>query len=130
MTDAKPMTKDEVLAKLREEIAGQRRAAEAEPDLGRRERMLRDADTREDLAEDEAEAIAHEIAESAQQAAISVRVPSSLSDALKARASAEHIPLSTYVRRVLSQAVEHPDTPVLTVEQVEDIARRVYRESA
>ncbi len=130
MTDAKPMTRDEVLAKLRKEIAEQRRVAETEPDPGRRERMLHDADTREDLAEDEADAIAAEIAESAQQAAISVRVPASLSEALKARASAEHIPLSTYVRRVLAHAVEHPDTPALTVEQVEDIARRVYRESA
>lgn len=130
MTDAEPMTKDEVLAKLREEIAEQRRAAEAEPDPGRRARMLRDADTREDLADDEAEAIAEEIAESAQQAAISVRVTTSLSEALKARASAEHIPLSTYVRRVLTQAVERTDAPVLTVSQVEDIARRVYRESA
>jgi predicted DNA binding CopG/RHH family protein len=130
MTDAKPMNKDDVLAKLREEIAEQRRTAEAEPDPGRREQMLRDADTREDLAEDEAEAIAEEIAESVQQAAISVRVPVSLSEALKARASAEHIPLSMYVRRVLARAVEHPDAPVLTVEQVEDIARRIYRESA
>lgn len=130
MTDAKPMTKDEVLAKLHAEIAEQRRAADAETDPAKRERMLHDADTREDLAEDEAEAIAEEIAESAQQAAISVRVPTSLSEALKARASAEHVPLSTYVRRVLAQAVERPDAPVLTVEQVEDIARRVYRESA
>ena len=67
MTDAKPMTTDEVLAKLREEIAEQRRAAEAEPDPAKREQLLRDADTREDLVEDEAEAIAEEIAESAQQ---------------------------------------------------------------
>lgn len=65
MTDAKPMTKDEVLARLGEEIAEQRQAAAAEPDPDRREQMLRDADTREDLADDEAEAVAEEIAESA-----------------------------------------------------------------
>ncbi len=66
MTDAKPMTKNEVLARLREEIAELRRAAAAELDAGRRAQMLRDADTREDLAEDEAEAIAEEVSESAQ----------------------------------------------------------------
>jgi predicted DNA binding CopG/RHH family protein len=130
MTDAKPMAKDEVPAKLRAEIAEQRRAAEAEPDPARREQMLHDADTRDDLAGDEAEAIAEEIAESVPQAAISVRVPASLSEALKARASAEHIPLSMYVRRVLAKAVEQPEAPVRTVEQVEDTARRVCREPA
>lgn len=92
--------------------------------------MLHDADTRDDLAGDEAEAIAEEIAESVPQAAISVRVPASLSEALKARASAEHIPLSMYVRRVLAKAVEQPEAPVRTVEQVEDTARRVCREPA
>lgn len=60
------MTKDDVLAKLRTDIAEQRRAAAAEQDPGRRQRRLHDADTREDLAEDEAEAIAAEIAESAR----------------------------------------------------------------
>jgi hypothetical protein len=49
---------------------------------------------------------------------------------LKARADAEHIPTSVLVRRLLTEALRAPSAPVLTVEQVEQIARRVYRESA
>ena len=38
---------------------------------------------------------------------------------------------NTPSKRSLSQAMhDHPDAPVLTVEQVEEIARRVFRESA
>jgi hypothetical protein len=55
------MTADEVLTKLHAEIAEQRRAAATEPDHARREPLLHDADTREDLAQDEAEAIAQEV---------------------------------------------------------------------
>jgi hypothetical protein len=36
---------------------------------------------------------------------------------------------SVLVRRLLVSALHAPTTPVLTVEQVEQIARRVYRES-
>ena len=129
MTDSEGMTKQEVLAKLRQEVAELRRAADAETDVARRADRLRLADARESVIEDEAEAIAAEIAES-RQAALSLRVPASLSAALKARAEAERIPLSALVRRILTQAVEQPGSPVLTVEQVEEIARRVYRESA
>jgi hypothetical protein len=57
------MTKDEVLAKLREEIEQLRVKAAAEPDPARREDRLRMADAREAVIEDEAEAIATEIAE-------------------------------------------------------------------
>jgi hypothetical protein len=58
-----------------------------------------------------------------------LRVPASLAAALKARAAAEQIPTSALVRRILTQAVQRSDAPVLTVEEVEQIARRVYRES-
>jgi len=129
MTDVDAMTKDEVLAKLREEIAELRRLAEADTEPARRADRLRMADAREAVIEDEAEAIATEIAEN-QQTALSLRVPASLSAALKARAEAEQIPTSALVRRILAQATHEPAAPVLTVEQVEEIARRVYRESA
>ncbi|SNQ51336.1 conserved hypothetical protein [Frankia canadensis] len=61
---------------------------------------------------------------------VSVRVPASLADALKVRAAAEHIPTSALVRRILSRAVESLDAPVMTEDQVEEIVRRVLRESA
>jgi hypothetical protein len=128
------MTTDEVLAKLRAEIAELREQAAAEPDPTRRADRLRMADAREAVVEDEAEAIAAEIVESEQQAAISVRVPVSLSAALKDRAEAEHISTSMLVRRILAEAMaRHPSASALTaaqIEQVEEIARRVYRESA
>lgn len=129
MTDPVAMTQDEVLAKLRAEIAELRRQADAEPDPARRADRLRLADSREAVIEDEAEAIAAEIAES-RQSALSLRVPAWLAAALKSRAEAEQIPMSALVRRILAQALEDPGAPVLTVEQVEQIARRVYRESA
>jgi len=70
---------------LRQEIADLRGRAEAEPDPVRRADRLRAADAREAAIEDEAQAITAEIVENEQQAAISVRVPTSLSAALKAR---------------------------------------------
>jgi hypothetical protein len=72
----------------------------------------------------EAEALENE------QAVVSVRVPARLAETLKARAAVEHIPSSALIRRILAQAVHEPSTPPLTVEQVEEIARRVFRESA
>jgi predicted DNA binding CopG/RHH family protein len=65
-----------------------------------------------------------------EQAVVSVRVPASLAEALKTKAAAEHIPTSALVRRLLTQAVQEPPATALTVEQVEEIARRVFRESA
>lgn len=61
--------------------------------------------------------------------ALSVRVPDSLSRALKQRARAEHVPVSALVRRLLSEAVHESPAAPLTVEQVEEIARRVARET-
>ncbi len=91
-------------------------------------RVRRDA-IRTEYAAEEAEIAEAEALEN-EQAVVSVRVPASLAETLKARAAAEHIPTSVLVRRILTRAVHEPDAPVLTVEQVEEIARRVFRESA
>ncbi|WP_239395017.1 CopG family antitoxin [Frankia sp. CiP3] len=95
---------------------------------GNATRTRRDA-IRAEYAAEEAEAAEAEALEN-EQAVVSVRVPASLAESLKARASAEHIPTSALIRRILTRAVHDPETPVLTVEQVEEIARRVFRESA
>ena len=123
-----PMSREQVLAGIRQEIAEEENAARREPDAVKRERMVRHARSREDYADEEADAIAADIVEN-EQAALSLRVPASLAAALKARAAAEQIPTSALVRRILTQAVQRSDAPVLTVEEVEQIARRVYRES-
>jgi predicted DNA binding CopG/RHH family protein len=91
-------------------------------------RARRDA-IRAEYAAEEAEAAEIEAVEN-EQAVISVRVPASLAATLKAKAADEHIPTSALVRRLLVQAVERPPTATLTPEQVEEIARRVFRESA
>ncbi|MFZ0120207.1 MAG: ribbon-helix-helix protein, CopG family [Pseudonocardiaceae bacterium] len=64
------------------------------------------------------------------QAVLSVRVPAALAETLKARAAEEHVPTSALIRRILVRAVREGTKPVLTVEQVKEIARRVMRESA
>ncbi|CAI7980169.1 ribbon-helix-helix protein, CopG family [Frankia sp. Mgl5] len=91
-------------------------------------RARRDA-IRAEYAAEEAEAAEAEAVE-AEQAVVSVRVPASLAEALKARAAAEHLPTSALVRRILARAVQSPEAPVVSVEQVEEIVRRVLRESA
>lgn len=123
-----PMSREQVLAGIQGEIAEQEAAARQEADPVKRERMLRHARSRHDYVEEEADAVADDIAEN-EQSALSLRVPAALAAELKARAVAEHIPTSALVRRILTQAVQRSDAPVLTVEQVEQIARRVYRES-
>lgn len=72
MSDNK--VKDQVLVAIKEEIAAKRAAADVEHDPVKRDRLLRHARLREEVAEEEAEAIAVEAAES-QQAALSLRVP-------------------------------------------------------
>ncbi|WP_436491774.1 ribbon-helix-helix protein, CopG family [Actinokineospora sp. HUAS TT18] len=126
MTDG---TRDQVLATIHGEVAEQHAAAAAEQDPVKRDRLSRHARIREEIADEEAEAIAAEVADN-QQAALSLRVPVSLVAELKARADAEHVPMSALVRRLLTEALRQPSAPVLTVEQVEQIARRVFRESA
>ncbi|HEX5401476.1 MAG TPA: ribbon-helix-helix protein, CopG family [Pseudonocardiaceae bacterium] len=94
----------------------------------RTSRARRDAIRAEYVAE-EAESAEAEAVEN-EQAVVSVRVPASLAEALKAKAASEHIPTSALVRRLLTQAVQEPPATALTIEQVEEIARRVFRESA
>lgn len=94
----------------------------------RASRARRDA-IRAEYAAEEAGAAEAEALEN-EQAVVSVRVPARLAETLKARAAVEHIPTSALIRRILTQAVHEPSTPPLTVEQVEEIARRVFRESA
>lgn len=83
---------------------------------------------RAEYAAEENEAAEAEAVE-AEQAVLSVRVPAHLAETLKARAATEHIPVSALVRRVLSRSLLEPTQPVLTVEQVEEIARRVVLET-
>ena len=91
-------------------------------------RARRDA-IRAEYLDEETEAAEAEGLEN-DQAVLSVRVPAALAETLKARAAEEHVPTSALIRRILVRAVRAGTTPVLTVEQVEEIARRVMRESA
>jgi predicted DNA binding CopG/RHH family protein len=94
----------------------------------RTSRARRDA-IRAEYAAEGAESAEAEAVEN-EQAVVSVRVPASLAEALKAKAASEHIPTSALVRRLLTQAIQESPATALTVEQVEEIARRVFRESA
>jgi Ribbon-helix-helix protein, copG family len=87
---------------------------------------------REEYADEEAEAAEMEAAENAAalDVPLSLRITKELDGQLRRRAAAEQIPTSALVRRLLSQAVHDRGAPVLTVEQVEQIARRVVHESA
>jgi predicted DNA binding CopG/RHH family protein len=89
----------------------------------------RRAAIRAEYASEENEAAEAEAIEN-QQAVVSVRVPATLADALRTRAAAEKIPTSAYVRRALTRAVEEPEEPAMTTSRVEEIVRRVLRESA
>ena len=79
--------------------------------------------------DEEAEAAEAEGLEN-DQAVLSVRVPAALAEILRARAADEHVPTSALIRRILVRAMREGTQPVLTVEQVEEIVRRVMRESA
>ncbi len=87
---------------------------------------------REEYAEEEAEAAE---AEAAQNAAaldvpLSMRITRNLDTQIRQRADAERISPSALVRRLLHDALASEQHQPLTVEQVEEIARRVVRESA
>lgn len=86
---------------------------------------------REEYAEEEAEAAEVEAAESAAalDVALSVRISKELDTQLRQRAAAEQVPPSALVRRLLRDALQGTAAPVLTVGQVEQIARRVVREA-
>jgi hypothetical protein len=87
---------------------------------------------REEYAEEEAEAAEIEAAENAAalEVSLSLRITRELDDALKRRSAQEQISPSALVRRLLRQGLRSGNEPVLTAQQVEEIARRVMRESA
>lgn len=87
---------------------------------------------RAEYAEEEAEAAEAEIAErnATLDVPLNLRIDRDLDAQLKRRAAAAQIPTSALVRRLLRQAMQDPGAPVLTVQQVEAIARRVFAESA
>jgi hypothetical protein len=87
---------------------------------------------RAEYAEEEAEAAEREAAENAAalEVSLSLRITRELDLALKRRAAQEQVSPSALIRRLLRQAAAGGDEPVLTVHQVEEIARRVMRESA
>ncbi|MGQ0716237.1 MAG: ribbon-helix-helix protein, CopG family [Pseudonocardiales bacterium] len=91
-------------------------------------RARRDA-IRAEYLDEEAEVADAEALETGQ-AVLSVRMPAALAETLKTRAAEQHVPTSALIRRILMRAVREGTEPVLTVEQVEEIARRVVRESA
>lgn len=82
---------------------------------------------RDEYAEEEAETAEAEVGgvTASLDVALNLRIDRMLDSELKKRAAAERIPTSALVRRLLRQAVHDGETPVLTVEQVEAIARRV-----
>lgn len=84
-----------------------------------------------EYAEEEAEAAEIEVAENAAalDVPLNLRITKGLDAQLRQRAAAEQIPTSALVRRLLTRSVQDGTTPVLTVEQVEAIARRVAGES-
>jgi len=94
-------------------------------------RRARHEAIRAEVAAEEAEAAEAETAEraGALDVAMHLRIDRDLDSALRSLAEAEHIPTSALVRRLLRQAVQ-PRVAVLTVEQVEAIARRVITETA
>jgi len=87
---------------------------------------------REEYADEEAEAAEREAAENAAvlDVSLSLRITRELDDALKRRSAEEHISPSALARRLLRQALQAENQPVLTTRQVEEIARRIMRESA
>lgn len=90
------------------------------------------AAVRADYAEEEAEAAETEIAEraAALDVPLNLRIDRDLDAQLRQRAAAAQIPTSALVRRLLRAAVHEHAAPVLTVEQVEEIARRVLADTA
>lgn len=87
---------------------------------------------RDEYADEEAEAAEIEAAENAAalDVPLSLRITKELDGQLRRRAAAEQIPTSALVRRLLNQAMHGRGAPVITVEHVEEIARRVAQESA
>lgn len=87
---------------------------------------------REEYAEEEAEAAEREAAENAAalDVSLSLRITRELDDAFKRRSAEEQVSPSALARRLLRQDLQTENLPVLTTRQVEEIARRIVRESA
>ncbi|MGH8964811.1 MAG: ribbon-helix-helix protein, CopG family [Actinomycetes bacterium] len=87
---------------------------------------------REEYAEEEAEAAELETAQNAAalEVSLSLRISREMDASLRRRATAEQVSPSALVRRLLRKGLQSGDEPVLTAHQVEEIARRVLRESA
>jgi hypothetical protein len=87
---------------------------------------------REEYAEEEAEAAELEAAQNAAalDVTLSLRINHDLDSELRRRAAVEEVSPSALVRRLLRHALQENATPALTVEQVEEIARRVVREAS
>jgi predicted HicB family RNase H-like nuclease len=107
---------------------------ETRPSRGDQDEAIADevSAVRAEYAEEEAEAAEREAAENAAalEVSLSLRITRELDLALKRRAAQEQISPSALVRRLLRQATTGGSEPVLTARQVEEIARRVVRESA
>lgn len=87
---------------------------------------------RAEYADEEAEAAEAEVAESnaTLDIPLNLRIDKALDTQLRHRAAQAQIPVSALVRRMLREATTHPEAPPLTVEQVEQIARRVLNEAS
>jgi hypothetical protein len=123
---------------IRDEIAADRAAAEQQEDPVVRAGLVERAEIRVQVVE----AVAEGITEN-KETALSVRVPGSLSRALKQRARAERVLVSALVRRLLADGrgtrAAEGTTDGRTVgrdprgrtpdEQVEEIGRRVARQA-
>lgn len=87
---------------------------------------------RAEYADEEAEAAEAEAAErnAALDIPLNLRIDKDLDAQLKRRAAQAQIPVSALVRRLLREATTRPETQRLTVEQGEQIARRVLNEGS
>lgn len=87
---------------------------------------------RAEYAEEEAEAAEAEIAghSAVLDVPLNLRIDKDLDGQLRRRAAAAQIPVSALVRRLLRAGIAQPEAPTLTVEQVEQIARRIVREAS
>ncbi len=82
---------------------------------------------RAEYADEEAEVAARN---AALEIPLNLRIDRDLDTQLRHEAAAAQIPVSALVRRLLREAITHPETQPLTIEQVEQIARRVLNEAS
>jgi predicted HicB family RNase H-like nuclease len=84
---------------------------------------------RTEYADEEAEAAAAE-RNAVLDIPLNLRIDKALDAQLRNRAAEAQIPVSALVRRLLREATTQPEQQALTVEQVEQIARRVLGEAS